>query len=211
MTQMVNYGLQIAQGISGFMIGSINAKLAATLQKYQNQIIKVQEAMNAQRLTMNEINTQDASTRLNFAIQMQASSDQGSAEVAAAAAGVQGANVNSTMRGLRRSAAFAQAARKESTRQEMQSIAEQRRQNALSSIMAQDITVHQGPSILSAAVGVSMNLLDTYQNSQTQEELAGPSIVSSPAASLGLGSSTANTLLDTDLNSYWKFHTGPNG
>ncbi len=211
MTTMINYGLQIAQGVAGFMIGSINAKLQATLQKYNNEILEVQRAMNANRITINEIDSVDASQRLKFAIQQQSVADQGTAEVMAAAAGVQGGSVDSTMRGLRRSAAFAQQGRAQQLSSDMRGHLEQRRGNNLSAIVAQDITVHKGPSILSAAAGIGMSLLDTYKDGQTDEQLAGPSSVKPlPSAQLGLGSSTADTLL-ADPSKYWKFHTGPNG
>jgi len=202
--QYADYGLQIAQGIAGFMIGSINAKLQAQLQQYRNEIMKVQESMNANRITINEINTRDAATRLDFAIQAQAHHDQGAASVAAATAGVRGGSVDSTMRGLRRSAAFAQQKRVEVVSQEMRSHLEERRSNALATAMSMDITVHQKPSILSAAVGVGMNLLDSYKDNQTPSQKAGPSSVTSPSSSLGLGTPALrqnSNLLDND---YWR-------
>jgi hypothetical protein len=193
------FGLQLSQGIANFMIGSIQADLAATLQKYRNEILKVQEAMNANRITINEIDTVDATVRLKFAIQLQAAEDQGTAEVLAAAAGVKGANVDSTMRGLRRSAAFAQTARKTQLTSEMRGHLEERRSNALATAMNTDITVHQKPSVMSAALGIGMGLLNTYQNNQTKTQQAGPSSIAPPSAALGLRQN--NTLLDTD--NYW--------
>ncbi len=213
MAAYATYGLQIAQGVAGFMIGSIEARLAATLQKYRNQILKVQEAMNAQRITLNEISTQDAAMRMSFALQMQSASDMGGAEVAAAAAGVKGANVNNVMRGLRRSEASAQFARKSRLQEELWSHWEDRRSNALATVMATEITVHTGPSIFSAAVGVATNLLETSQANQTITEKRGPSKVGPrPSTALGLGATTAGTLLD-DPSDYWKIpdNHGPNG
>ncbi len=212
MATYATYGLQVVQGIAGFMIGSIQANLARKLQQYRNEILKVQEAMNAQKITINEISTQDASMRLSFALQMQSASDRGGAEVAAASAGVQGRNVDNVMRGLDRSRINAQFARQRTESDEMFSHWEDRRSNALATVMATDITVHQGPSILSAAVGVGMNLLDTYQNSQTPSQKAGPSMIKPPSAALGLGATTSDTLLD-DPSDYWKIpdNHGPNG
>ncbi len=200
--QYANYGLQIGQGIAGFMIGSINAKLAATLQKYRNEIMKVQESMNANRITINEINTQDAATRLDFAIQAQAHSDQGAAAVGAAAAGVRGGSVDATMRGLRRSASFAQQKRTAQTSQEMRSHLEERRGNALATAMAMDIEVHQKPSIMSAALGIGIKLLDSYQDSKTTTEKRGPSVIKSPSSALGTPTLRQNQNL-LDPVDYW--------
>lgn len=213
MAQYAAYGLQIAQGVAGFMIGSIQAKLDATLQKYQNQILQVQESMNANRITINEIDTMDASVRLNFAIQVQSASDQGAAEVMAAAAGVKGSNVDSTTRGLRRSAAFAQGARESTLTSQMRSHLEERRSNAINTIASMGIEVNKGPSILSAAIGVGMKLLETYQDSNPVKTKSIVKQPTTPSQGLGLGSTDTKrqdiTLLDP--NEYWKFHTGPNG
>ena len=207
--QYANYGLTIAKGIAGYMIAGIDAKLAATLQKYRNEILRVQEAMNANRITINEINTRDAATRLDFAIQAQAHSDQGAASVGAATAGVQGGSVNATMRGLRRSAAFAQQARVRNVSQEMRSHLEERRGNALSTAMSMDITVQSKPSILTAALGVGVKLLDNYQDNQTVTEKRGPSAIKAPSSALGTPTLRQNSNLLTD--DYWRLNTGPNG
>lgn len=207
MAQYATYGLQLSQGIAGFMIGSIQAKLALTLQKYQNEMLAVQESMNANKITANEIATQDASVRLNWAIQMQSASDLGAAEVAAAAAGVRGASVDSTMRGLRRSAANAQGARKSQTQNEMRSHRSDRRDNALATVLATNIEVHQGPSILSAAIGVGLNLLNTYEDSKTATQKAGKSIVQTrPSTALGLAGAASDTLLEGEAD-FWKSNT----
>lgn len=198
----LDYGLQTIQGFSNFMIAGIEADLAATLQRYRNQVLKIQESMNANRITANEINTQDAAQRLDFAIQAQAHQDQGFADVAAASAGVRGASVDATMRGLRRSAAFAQQRRRSAMKQEMVSHFEDRRSNAMATALSMDITVQQKPSILSAAIGVAANLLDTYQDNRTATQKAGPSSIKTPSSALGLGAASSNTLIDP--NNYWK-------
>lgn len=204
-----DFGLQIAQGFANFMIGSINANLQAKLTKYRNEIIAVQASMNSNRVTMNEIAAQDATVRTNWAIQLVSASDRGSAEVNAAAAGSTGRNVENTMRGLRRSAAFAQTARKSKFSNEMAGFLSDRRSNEMSRVVATDISTYQGPSILSAFMGVGMSLLDTYQkaNPARQTSIVG----NTPSGALGLGASTSGTLLGNDPDSYWKWNTGPNG
>ncbi len=210
----MNYAINISQSIAGYMIGGIQANLQAGMQKYRNEMLKVQEAMNANRLTVNEINTMDANQRLKFAIQRQSHSDAGSAEVNAAAAGVRGGSVNATARGLTRSAAFAQQDRTEKKNQEMRSWLAARRDNALATATAKEIGVFEGPSILSAAAGLATNLLNTYQDNQTATQKAGPSSVkTSPSTALGLGPPMDLLQQNKNLlqNDFWIWNTGPNG
>ena len=194
------------------MIGSIEAKLQTGLQRYRNQMLKVQEQMNANRITINEINTMDASQRLKFAIQRQAHSDAGADEVNAAASGTRGRSVNATARGLARSAAFAQQSRTEKKNQEMRAWLSTRRDNALATARAKEIGVFKGPSILTAAAGLATNLLNTYQDNQTITQKRGPSAVSASSA-LGLGPPLDLLQQDKNLldNDFWIHNTGPNG
>ena len=203
-----SYGLQIVQGIAGYLIGSIQANLAAKLQEYQNQIMKVMESMNANRVTMNEIASFDATVRLDWAIQQQSVSDMGANEVAAAAAGTRGRNVDSRESSFMRSAANAQGARKTRLSDEMRNHLAERRDNALRTISQMGIQTFPGPSILSAGIGVAANVLSTYQDSNP---VVPKSIVQTPSGSLGLAGPTSGTLIDPDAGDFWQWNTGPNG
>lgn len=166
-------GLSIAEGATGFLNQGIAASLQASLQKYRNQMLQISAAMANNAVTHNEISTRDASTRLNFAIQQQAAADQGSAEVAAAAAGVQGGSVDATMRGLRRSAANAQAARQMRAKAEAQAHHQERKNNNISAIFGRDTTPIDRPSLLSSAVGLGTTLLDNYDDYQPEGDKLG--------------------------------------
>lgn len=166
-------GLSFAQGVTGFFNSRIEASLSAKLQKYRNQMSELTGAMNARAITFNEIATRDAGIRAMFAISQASAQNKGAAEVAAAAAGVSGRNVDSTMRGLRRSALLAQAARKMTIRSEMRKHHMDRVNNRVATILNRDITVVQKPSVLMAGLGVAANVFNVWENDRTPSEKAG--------------------------------------
>jgi len=166
-------GLAGVQAITGFANQSISANLAGKLQKYRNQVSAMMGAMNERAILLNEVGTRDASMRASFAIAQAAQRDQGSAEIAAAASGTSGRNVDSQMRGLRRSALYAQAARKMTTRAEMRGHQNERVNNRVSTILNQDITVHAKPSVLMAGMGAAKSMFEIWNADRTPSERAG--------------------------------------
>lgn len=166
-------GLDLAQGLTGFAQASIASKLASKLQKYRNAMLEVSAAMSRSVAGLNKIATRDAGVRLQFSLQVQAAEDQGAARVAAAAAGVQGGSVDRTMRGLRQSAANAQAARKARTSAENRGHDNDLRNINVGAITGRDITVRSKPSLLAASVGIGKNLIDTYDRFQPEGDKLG--------------------------------------
>jgi hypothetical protein len=165
-----SYGLTAVQGVTGFINAGTSAKLAAALQKYRNQMLQITRAMNDRAISQNEIRTRDASVRFAFAIEERAAVDQASAEVSAAAAGVQGMSVDRQMRGLRGSALRAHSARKERTRQEMAGHANERINNNVSTIMQRDITVQEKPSLMFHVAGLAKNLFEDREEAKTPSQ-----------------------------------------
>jgi len=166
-------GLSLALGVTDHINQGTAAKLARSLQKYRNEMIKVTAAMNENVTLQNEVNTRDAAIRLQFDLEKRSQADQGTAAVAAAAAGVRGRSVDRTMRGLRRSALFANAARKERLRMEMASHANDRRNIRVGAIMGQDVTVHSKPSVMASMTKLGVNLLQDFDASQPEGDKIG--------------------------------------
>lgn len=166
-------GVDIAGAVGGFFEGRIASKLAGKLQKYRNEMLKITAMMSENVNMQNRIATRDANVRVMLSISAAAAEDRGRAEVSAAAAGVRGGSVDRTMRGLRRSAANAQAARKARAAGEMKSHANELKNIRVSAIMGRDITVQTKPSLLSSLNGLSATLADTFDRFQPEGEKLG--------------------------------------
>lgn len=166
-------GLSIGEAANSYASGLIASSLANKMRKYRNKMLEITAAMTGNTITLNQIATRDASVRLQFEIAKQAAQDQGSAEVAAAAAGVAGQSVNAAMRGLRSSAAAAQAARKAQRRSEFTAHSQERKNLAMSTLLGKDITITSKPSLMSAAVGLGKSLIDDFDNAQPEGEKLG--------------------------------------
>lgn len=164
------YGLDIAQGIGNFIEEGIASKLAKQMKEYRNRMAAISASMSQNTIVLNEVASRDASSRLRTQIQIQAAEDQASASVSAAAAGVRGGSVDATMRGLRRSAANAQAARKNRLKSEQRAHAAESTNVTLAMIMGKDINVISKPSLLASAVGLGTTLLDTWNVNQPEDE-----------------------------------------
>lgn len=162
-------GLDIAQGVGSFVEQGIASKLARKMQKYRNEMLAITAAMQQGTILENRVNTRDASIRLQVQLQLTAAEDQATATVSAAAAGVKGGSVDSTMRGLRRSAANAQGARKARLQMEMRAHDSESRNVTVSAILGKDVSVISRPSLLANVVGLGRTLLDTYEDDQPPE------------------------------------------
>ncbi len=171
-----NMGLSVAQGVAGFVQKGIASKLADDMQKHRNAMIALTAAMTQDTIMMNEISTRDASIRASFSIAQAGARDQGAAEVGAAAAGVKGASVDKTMRGLRRSALMAHAARKSKRDSELRAHAQESRNVAVGAILGKDITVNSKPSALMSIMGVGKNLIEDFDQSQPEGDKLGDRI-----------------------------------
>jgi len=166
-------GLSVAQGVAGFVQGRIASKLAGDMQKYRNQMLELTAAMTRDTITQNQIATRDASVRAAWAIETASAKDKGAAEVAAAAAGVKGGSVDRQMRGLRRSAQMAHAARKRKRDSEFRAHAQDKRNVAVGATLGRDITVNSKPSMLSSVMGIGTSLVDDFDRHQPEGDKIG--------------------------------------
>lgn len=169
-------GLSVGQAATSFASDMIASSLANKMRKYRNTMLEITAAMTGNTITLNQIATRDASVRLQFEIAKAASKDQGSAEVAAAAAGVAGRSVDSSMRGLRASAAAAQAGRKAVRDSEFRAHSQERKNLAMSTLLGRDISISSRPSALSAAIGLGKNLIDDFDKAQPPGDKLGDQI-----------------------------------
>jgi len=168
-------GIGVVEGVANYVNQRTASNLQRKLQKYRNQMLEVTAAMSRNAVTLNSIQTRDATIRLSFALQQQSSQDLATAEVHAAAAGVQGASVDATMRGLRASALGAQAARKANYRAEVRAAHQENVNINVSAILGRDTQVHSKPSLLSAGLGLGANMMDIYDANQPEgDKLSDP-------------------------------------
>lgn len=164
------YGLDIAQGVGDFIVAGINSKMERRLQDFRNKMSAISAAMSQNTIESNRIASLDAASRLRTNIQITAAEDQANSAVSAAAAGVRGGSVDATMRGLKRSAANAQAARKARLKGELKAHAQESTNVTLAQIMGKDISVKSRPSMLSSAMGLGTTLLDTWNQNQPEDD-----------------------------------------
>lgn len=163
-------GISISQGLTGFFVAKEEAKLQRVVQAYNNTISALSASQADNVTTLNEIQAQDASTRMSTEIQRQSIVATGQAKVAAGAAGVAGGSVKNVMRGLRSSAARAQYARTEQLQGQFRAFGQERRNTAVAKVLNKDISVIPQPSGAAALVGIGTNLLDIWDSHQAPGE-----------------------------------------
>jgi hypothetical protein len=175
MLMLTQMGLSIAGGVTDAMaIGAQNhamkmdeksreatRKAAAAVQAYRNTMNALDAAQKLNTVSQNEVIIRDGSVALDGDIQAQALRDQGSGEVAAAAAGVKGNSVNLTMRELARSSTVAQKNRLDNLKASYAASATDRKNINLARIMGKDISVIPPISPASRALGIGSSILST--------------------------------------------------
>lgn len=177
-------GISAISSLSNFAVARQQAKMDEAIQAYNNTISALSAAQSRNTVTHNELQARDASVRQGLEIQQSLLRAEGSARVAAGAAGVTGGSVRSVMQGLRSSAAQAQYARTEQTRKQMQAFGQERRNIGIAQALHKDVSVIPKADATSALLGLGTNMLQLWD----QHQPAGDGIAAR------LGKTTGSTL-----------------
>ena len=160
-------GLSAIQGWGQYRIASIQAEMQQNLQDYQNTMSALSAAQSHNILTGNEVSVRDAGVRAAEALQQRALKQEGSAQVAAGAAGVTGSTTEVVMRDLRSSAARANKSRTDQLQAQYRAFGQERRNVNLAQIYNKDVSVIPKPSAASALLGIGTSLLNIWDSHQT--------------------------------------------
>ena len=154
--------------VSDHLLQNTQRKMQLDAQEHRNTMSAISAAMQSNNITREEINTQDSARRLKQQIDLASMQDKGNAEVSAAAAGVAGGSVDNTMRGLTRSAMQANYARIRNLDSQMQAHGNNRKNVTLQQVYNKDVQVFQKPNVGMALLGLTTDLVDTYNKNQPE-------------------------------------------
>ncbi len=163
-----NMGMQIINAQTEYSIAKTQAEMQASSRAHRQTMAKISETVQLNSMTQNEIQLQDATRRAGQALQLASMTDKANAEVNAAAAGVAGGSIQSTMNSLERSALNANAARMANYRSADIASQEKRQGIKLQTIFNRDISPITMPSPSMALLGLGKSLIDTYNENQPE-------------------------------------------
>lgn len=160
-------GLSAISTFGSYKVASIQADMQQRMQQYQNTMSALSAAQSRNTITSNEVSVRDASVRVAEQIQQQALTQEGSAAVAAGAAGVAGSSTAAVMRDLKGSAARANKSRTDQLQAQYRAFGQERRNVNLAQVYNKDVSVIPKPSSASMLLGLSTGLLDIWDSHQT--------------------------------------------
>jgi RNase P/RNase MRP subunit p29 len=164
MTQM---GLTAFNGIANMFISQSERGVQKIMDRYNNTMAALSAAESNNSLTRNEIAIGDQAKMAEAADQSMAMMAKEAARVEAAAAGIAGNSVDSTLNAIDRGKAQRQAALAREQKTQMIGINDQRRQVAVNLAYGKAISVM--PSTLpSQMLGLAGSLLDVYKTYQPE-------------------------------------------
>lgn len=162
---MSQMGLSAINGIAGMFISAAERDIQKIMDNYNNTMAALAAAESNNALTRNEIAIGDQAKMVEAQDQSMAMQAKEQARVEAAAAGVEGNSVDSTLHGIDRGKAQKQAALAREQKTALVGINDQRRSVAVNLAYGKAISVM--PSTLpSQMLGLSANLLDIYKTYQ---------------------------------------------
>lgn len=130
-------------------------------QKYENTMLRLSDAQNQNAITQNQTYATMASAAAALEIDKQLIQQRGQATVEAAAAGVGGGSVASSVRAVTRSAASLEYARQEELKAQYLGFDAQRRNSAFNAKMSMDESYIPKPSPLSTILGFAKDVTKT--------------------------------------------------
>ena len=153
----------VAQTALQFMQASKQAKYQKKMQRYRNGMLNIANAMNQNSITTNTSLQIQQSAKQAVAVRKGELSTLGSASVAAAAAGVRGNSVNSTLVNLQRNAGLMEKQRKDDLDQYFLQTRQQRMQSTLSAVQGTDVSYIPKPSLGAYILKGGMRAYSDYQ------------------------------------------------
>lgn len=172
-------GLTAVNTIGAGIRAGIQADMERDMQRYQNTMAALSAAQSKNAINSNQIQVRDASLRVAETIQQEAMAQEGSAAVAAGAAGVRGSSTAAVMRDLQAGELKAQKSRMDQLQAQYRSFGQDRRNVDLAVTYNKDVSIIPRPSTASMMLGLSAGMLDIYNSHQTpgdrlEARLVGP-------------------------------------
>ena len=151
---VASFALSAASAIKNNQADKTQAKAQQAWQAYSNQMANLSNANNQNVITSNQTMATQASAReavSNQAAEIQAT---GSAEVAAAAAGVTGGSVAATVQDIERQAATVEYNRQEALKNQFDQFDQQRTNSTTAAAMQQNYSYIPKPSSTAMLLGI---------------------------------------------------------
>jgi len=137
------------------------------LTKYQNKMKNLSSAATQNSITTNEIQVVEESSMRALDIQRNTLRQRGAAEVAAAAAGVEGNSVTQTVMDIEREGHFNEFARKVNLNSELLNMDAARKDNVFQNTTSQDLRTNAGPSMFDTLSKAGAAGYKSWTNYQT--------------------------------------------
>ncbi len=161
-------GFSVASAFAQGMSAKAGYDMERVQRDYQDKMSAISAAQSRNALTTNEIAARDAAMSASQAIQVQSLVDASATEADAAAAGVTGGSVRSSMRGIMRSRLLAKKALSDKVQANARAFTQDRRNLALSEVMNKDVSVIPRPSVASSLLGLGASIIDIYDSHQPE-------------------------------------------
>ena len=156
-------GLSVAQGLTGFIQSSREAKYRRKLQEYNNAMTRLANAQNQNAITLNQNMAVERSLAQQFQIERSEYVTIGEAEVSAAAAGTAGRSVNQTLYQVQRSADEAESNRQSDLEAQLAGFQQQRLNSAMQAAQQIDYSFIPSPNPVSSMLGIATDLYKIQQ------------------------------------------------
>ena len=164
MTQM---GLAAVNGVANMFISASERSIQKIMDNYNNKMAALSAAEGNNALTRNEVAIGDQAQMARAQDQSMAMMAKEAARVEAAAAGIKGNSVDSTLNSVDRAKAQKDAALQREENKALMGINDQRRSIAVNLAYGKAISVTPNP-LPSQLLGLSANLLDIYKTYQPE-------------------------------------------
>ncbi len=161
-------GTSIAGELTDHSIRKTQYAMDVDAKSYREEMASISRSMQYNNLTTAEAQLSDQSRRATFALEQDRMADKGAAEVAAAAAGVTGGSVQSTMRQLERSSLNANAARTKNYHSALRAADADRKTIDMQAIFNKDVNPIAIPSASDALLGISKSVVEIWDDNQPE-------------------------------------------
>ena len=161
--QAMDMGLSVVKGVTSFLAQRDEAKSKRAWQRYKNTMLNISGGRAKNALVANQNMAVERSSMQAVEIDKSEYTTLASAEVAAAAAGVEGRSVNQTMFQIQANAASAQAARERDLTAQLLGFQQQRENVDMQVAMQTDITPIPTPNVASTLLGIGTELWSTHK------------------------------------------------
>lgn len=157
----ISAGLQLAGALGSYSADKAQAKAAAAMQEYRNKMANISNAINQNVITTNTTMAMQASAKKAVYMRKEEVQAVGAATVSAAAAGVRGRSVNSTIMDIQRNAALVEKQRADDLQAQFLESDAQRMQSSLSAAMQQDYSYIPKPKLGSYLMSAAASTIQT--------------------------------------------------